>query len=121
MWRPFLVLVVVALMLAGCGESHEPRADDPAVERAKIAQASEDVANLRTLAKLFRLEMGRYPDSLSELTEPTEKERNGFIPELPIDPWGQEYWYEPGDQLVIFSTGPDGEVDTEDDVGGVGD
>lgn len=119
-----LCLAALACFALGCGNAETPdrpstnqdSADAAAEDARRVNEARADVANLRTLVKLFYMETGRYPGELPELTRPTEGEPHGYIEKLPIDPWGEDYWYELEGGLRIFSKGPDRAVGTEDDV-----
>jgi len=78
----------------------------------------------------FRLRMGRFPNTLSELVEPPQDSgaadhwRGPYInnPHLLDDPWGNPYRIRvPGvhnvDRYDLWSAGPDGRDDTSDDIG----
>jgi len=86
------------------------------------AQARKDLGALTGACFVYKVEHGRYPDSLNDLLIPTEGYPNGFYPpkELPLDPWGGSYHYKKfsgGDhKYMIWSCGPNGVDD-----GGKGD
>ena len=96
------------------------------ITRAMIKSAG----NLATQLELFRTHMGRYPEELKELVErPEEDEEEDskwagpYItdPESLKDAWGNELQYKcPGDVnengYDLWSNGPDGEEDTDDDI-----
>lgn len=77
----------------------------------------------------FKSDMGRYPstqEGLAVLIKPPNDEdaenwQGPYVFELPLDPWGNEYYYKyPGehntDSYDIWSMGPDG-LSSEDDIG----
>lgn len=103
-----------------------------AAQERKIAQ--QLVASggaLATQIDLFRMNMGRYPESLEELVkvpdDEEEKNRYGTEPYIKDpnslkDPWGNDIQYkQPGDMnkssYDIYSWGPDGKEGGDDDIG----
>jgi general secretion pathway protein G len=85
---------------------------------AKINAALGDVASYQSALELYALNNNdKYPSSLAELASGKRK----YIKDLNKDPWGNAYNYEkPGqkhpESLDLYSSGPDGEKGTEDDV-----
>jgi len=72
------------------------------------ARVKMDLAAIESAMSSYRLEFRRYPDSFSDLTD---AEPEPFLPNLPIDPWGNDYFFEPpqsGDEYVIGTYGRDG-------------
>ena len=75
------------------------------------ARAETRLAILYLALRVFRLEKGSYPDTLSELVT------NGYCKFLPDDPFaprfGQSFGYrrELGDKITLWSCGPDGDDD----------
>ena len=103
-------------------------------EKANVDLTKQLVSNGGPLAQqinLYKLYMGRFPETLEELTkvpdDPAEKEKHG--PEAYIkdatslkDAWGQELQYKcPGeinkDSFDVYSFGPDGKEGGGDDIG----
>ncbi|MHC4606100.1 MAG: type II secretion system major pseudopilin GspG [Planctomycetota bacterium] len=95
---------------------------------AEEARAKADLRNIRMALKMFEVDNGFYPTKemgLQALIEkpagdPEPKKWKKYLEEkeVPTDPWENEYVYdlsEEGD-IVLFSRGPDGQEDTEDDV-----
>jgi hypothetical protein len=81
----------------------------------KGLKAKADVAALSTTIKVFEQLKKRLPQP-GELTAPDERGVK-FMGEWPIDPWGNDYVMRPaGTRLEVRSAGPDGVLDTEDDV-----
>ncbi|MFW5968794.1 MAG: type II secretion system protein GspG [Persicimonas sp.] len=87
------------------------------LERAAVEDARVELGNLENAIDTYYLESDpqRLPESLDDLTEePLE-----LIDEVPEDPWGNEYIYEPeeeGKDFELFSAGPDGKAGTVDDI-----
>lgn len=103
------------------GSEHLLRIAERAVSSDSIIAMSMD---------RFRRTMGRYPESLQELTTVPSAVPSGahwdgpYInnPQLLVDPWGNAYRYAfPGKHndfaFDLWSLGPDGAPDTADDVG----
>lgn len=103
-------------------------------EQARIDLARQLVAPNGTLAgqiELYRTRMGKYPDSLENLTsvpaDPEERAKYGEEPFIKDsqslkDPWGQELQYKyPGetsrDTFDLYSFGPDMKDGGDDDIG----
>ena len=71
-----------------------------ATQKAKVARAQSDVAQLQTAVERFYLNMDRYPtteEGLKVLVEPPSGEekkwQNPYIKKLENDPWGNPYQY----------------------------
>ena len=99
-------------------------------DKADMQKAIQDVIALETSLKFYKMDNYKYPTTeqgLEALVEETRIEplprrfpEDGYIPRLPKDPWGNPYiLLNPGEnsKMDIFSTGPDGEAGTEDDIG----
>ena len=99
-------------------------------ERANMQKAVSDVTALETSLSLYKMDNYDYPtteqglDALVDQSdiepEPRRFPEGGYIKRLPKDPWGNDYLLlNPGEQgkMDVFSTGPDGEAGTEDDIG----
>jgi len=83
-----------------------------------------DLGQIGSSIDLFRMKYGRYPTSaegLSVLVEPPNGGESLLTnDDIPEDPWGQVYVYvrRTGGKppYTLSSKGPDGVLDTEDDV-----
>ncbi|MCK9614258.1 MAG: type II secretion system major pseudopilin GspG [Candidatus Omnitrophica bacterium] len=91
-------------------------------EQARIVAAKADVdANLATVLDLYEMDIGHYPNTLSELkTDPGATGWKGpYLKKEAKDPWGREYEYSleatEDKDYKLCSKGPD-EVKTEDDI-----
>lgn len=99
-------------------------------EKADRQKAISDIVSLESALDMYKLDNNRYPTTEQGLQalvkkptvqpEPRNYSQDGYIRRLPQDPWGAEYQLmNPGQhsKLDIFSFGPDGMPDTEDDIG----
>ena len=91
----------------------------PQVGKSQSVRAQADINTYKQAAQMYRLNMGRYPESLDDLVvAPTDSDlaanfpRGGFVEVLRPDPWGNDYVYTfPGEngEFDIVSLGADGE------------
>ncbi len=85
--------------------------------RSQAEQARVQMQMIADAIDLYQLTTRRVPDSLDDLTV---EDDNGeaYLTDVPTDPWGLEFDYRPqgrrGYRLV--SGGPDGVLDTDDDI-----
>lgn len=99
-------------------------------DTAKIQKAVQDVTALENSLSMYKLDNYDFPNTeqgLEALIEQTDIDpiprrfpEGGYIKRLPKDPWGGEYiLLNPGEQekMDVFSSGPDGEAGTADDIG----
>lgn len=90
------------------------------VRQAEISRAKADIQSIGLALRMYELDNGEYPASLSALTSDPGGLRNWNGPYLdsgvPTDPWGREYTYSRTDSgYRLKSTGPDG-VESESDI-----
>lgn len=98
-------------------------------DRADRQKAVSDLVTLENALDMYKLDNGRYPTTDQGLKAlvaaptaaplPRSYRSDGYIRRLPQDPWGKDYQLvSPGRHgaLDLFSYGPDGEKDTDDDV-----
>jgi general secretion pathway protein G len=94
------------------------------ISRPDEARRAVAVADLRTIAaslEIYRLDNRSYPTTLQGLSalsvkptdppEPVNWATGGYLPNVPIDPWGAAYIYkQPGDSAPydLMSYGADG-------------
>ena len=86
-------------------------------EKARLNRAKVDIANIALALKLYELDKGTFPASLSELQTGGSE---SYLEKEPVDPWGRSYQYAyPGQRnpvsFDLFSFGKDG-VESADDV-----
>lgn len=124
------VVVIIGLIIGIAG----PIITDQ-INRGRVGAARAQIASIEQGLENFMIDCGFYPQSpepgLQALVqEPTVGRRcrayssRGYIRggSIPLDPWGNEYLYvypsnRPGTAFDIYSPGPDGVPDTEDDIG----
>ena len=108
-----LVTVIIAILAGMVTLSFRGTGTD-----AKIRAALGDVKSYESVIELYALDNNdKFPEQLSDLM--TGKKQ--YLRDLNKDPWGNDYVYLlPGtyhkDSYDIYSMGPDGVRDTEDDV-----
>ena len=103
------------------GEQKQPAANqDNQAARAKNhinaahgANAKSDIRQLEQACEMYYIENMQPPKSLRELQD------KGYIPRALMDPWGHPYRLWTGKETFIYSIGPDGVDDTDDDIEGV--
>jgi general secretion pathway protein G len=80
--------------------------------QGKRAKAESDISQLVMTIDSFYAIKGRFPESLEELTIPDES-GEPFLRRLPVDPWTNEYYYEPpmggSSQYRVYTLGRDGQ------------
>jgi general secretion pathway protein G len=119
------IVVISAISIFAFGKAVSGRGVDC---RAPVVQAMIK-GTLKSGLQMYRDEFGCYPTTEQGLMALVEKPIHDPIPpnwtaefsELPKDPWGNDYLYRmPGihnaDSYDLSSRGPDGIVDTDDDV-----
>ena len=88
-------------------------------DQARVTAAESDIRSLANALDIYRLDNFVYPsteqglDALvrkpSGFPEPKNYSPDGYIKQLPTDPWGSPYVYErEGDSFRLFSLGADG-------------
>ncbi|PHR61341.1 MAG: type II secretion system protein GspG [Robiginitomaculum sp.] len=106
-----VTMVIIGLLTATVVINVLPSQDKAMVKTAKI-----NISRLEQAIELYRLDMKKYPEALTELrrlSSGNNDERyqpGGYIKTLPKDPWGNEYLYQyPGEHGVvdIWSYGAD--------------
>jgi len=88
-------------------------------EQARKVKVKQDILAIQSALDLYKLDNGRYPTTDQGLpalvnkptTPPVPRswKAEGYLQEVPMDPWGEEYQYLNDDEKVrIFSFGPKG-------------
>ncbi len=111
-----VVLVIMGLLISIVAPTVLNRADE-----ARVQKVQADFKAIETALKIYRLDNFVYPTTeqgLQALVEPSTLEpeprnfkQGGYLPELPIDPWGRPYLYlSPGEhgEVDLYSLGADG-------------
>ncbi len=99
-------------------------------EEAKLKKAAIDIQQLESALEMYKLRNNVFPSTEQGLEalvtasniEPVPRNfpTDGFIKRLPQDPWGNDYQLlNPGEMgtIDIFSSGPDGQPGSDDDIG----
>lgn len=90
------------------------------ISESKMRAAKGDIAAYQSAIQLFALDHDdNYPKSLKDLSNPSSG--RVYVKEVNKDPWGNDYLYVPGTDAKIanfkvYSAGPDGIPDNDDDV-----
>ncbi|HEU5281361.1 MAG TPA: type II secretion system major pseudopilin GspG [Gammaproteobacteria bacterium] len=96
-------------------------------EQARMVKVKQDILAIQSALDLYKLDNGFYPSTDQGLqalvTEPTDPplpsnwKSDGYLDELPLDPWGQPYQYiDEGEKAKIYSDGPGGK-DSDQPIG----
>jgi general secretion pathway protein G len=96
-------------------------------EQARMVKVKQDILAIQSALNLYKLDNGVYPttdqglDALVKKPTSSPVPRNwksdGYLDQLPIDPWGEQYQYtNDGDKMKIFSYGPKGK-DSDSPIG----
>ena len=117
-----LIEIMVVLVIMGLLASIVAPNVMEALGDSKKKKVQADFANIETALKMYKLDNFIFPTSeqgLEALVVPPESDpqpknwrQSGYLPELPIDPWGEEYLYvspgESGKPYDIYTLGADG-------------
>ncbi len=115
-----LVVIIIALIAGLTLPNLIGRGKD-----AKIKAARADIdGGLAAVLDLYELDNGSYPEKLEDLWVNPNNVRNWRGPyvkkkKAPLDPWGKPYIYRKGsgdNPYELFSAGPDGIENTDDDI-----
>lgn len=88
-------------------------------EQARMVKVKQDILAIQSALDLYKLDNGIYPSTDQGLqalvTKPTidpaprNWKSDGYLQELPMDPWGQAYQYlNDNEKVKIFSYGTKG-------------
>jgi general secretion pathway protein G len=88
-------------------------------EQARMVKVKQDITAIQSALDLYKLDNGVYPSTeqglqalVSQPTSPPVPRSwnpDGYLHQLPVDPWGQAYQYENhGNNVRIYSFGPSG-------------
>lgn len=102
-----IVLAILGLLAALVGPSLFGNLD-----KGKRTTAASQISNLSSALDNYRLDVGRYPEALEGLVE-NDSGRDSwsgpYMREIPLDPWGNAYHYEPDSKdFNLLSYGADG-------------
>ncbi|MFK8047669.1 MAG: type II secretion system major pseudopilin GspG [Halioglobus sp.] len=111
-----VVLVIMGLLISIVAPTVLNQADE-----ARVQKVYADFKSIETALKIYRLDNFVYPSSEQGLEalveastidpEPRNFKQGGYLPEVPLDPWGNPYLYlSPGEnsEVDIYTLGLDG-------------
>ena len=111
-----VVLVIMGLLISIVAPTVLNRADE-----ARVQKVYADFKSIETSLKIYRLDNFVYPTTEQGLEalvarstldpEPRNFKDGGYLPDLPLDPWGRPYLYlSPGEngEVDIYTLGVDG-------------
>ena len=116
-----LIELLIVIVILGLLMSLVAPAMFSKVDSTKVKTASVQMDMLATALDTYRLDIGDYPEQLSELRQSTKPNWDGpYLPkDIPLDPWGNPYVYKkPGDNgqpYSMMSYGKDGVAGGDDD------
>ncbi|MFD1382175.1 type II secretion system major pseudopilin GspG [Rhodanobacter aciditrophus] len=118
-----VVLVILGALIGLVAPNLLGRSDD-----AKVSVAKTQIRNVMSALSLYKLDNGTFPSTSQGLqalvTKPTgypeakNWKSGGYMPKLPLDPWGNEFLYvSPGSagDYDLLSLGSDGREGGEGD------
>lgn len=114
-----LIEIMVVLVIMGLLASIVAPAVMDALGDSKSKRVLADFANMETALKMYKLDNFTFPSSEQGIealvtepdTQPKPKNWRSYMPELPLDPWGNPYLYlSPGEahSFDIYTLGADG-------------
>ena len=90
-------------------------------EEARITAAKQDISSIENALSLYKLDSGFYPTTNQGLQAlvtkpgsspvPENWSPGGYLKQIPVDPWGQQFKYmQPGQHgdIDVWSMGPPG-------------
>jgi general secretion pathway protein G len=111
-----LVILVVLGSMAGLGYQ-------AVRENARVSQARAQIGLFQGPLDAYEMANGDFPPTLDALRTPPAGDESWSGPylnkDIPLDPWGQRYqyiWDGSSDRPIIWSTGPDKQNGTQDDI-----
>lgn len=88
-------------------------------EQARKVKVKQDILAIQSALDLYKLDNGRYPTTDQGLPAlvskpssppvPRNWKSDGYLQDVPMDPWGETYQYlNDNEKVRIFSFGPNG-------------
>lgn len=100
-----ITLGIILLLILLLGTAYR---ESEAFQTARTTQATTTAASLATFISEYNVEVGSYPNSLTDLTQKVG-DYGPWIKSVPKDPWEKSYFYQhTNDGFVIYSGGKDG-------------
>ena len=107
-----IVITLMAALMAVIGTNVIGASD-----RANIKMAEMDLNTFKGACNEYRIYYKKYPSNLGELIKTPDNKPLLDAEEIQQDPWGNDYVFDKtGNKIKIFSYGPDGAENTEDDI-----
>lgn len=114
-----LIEIMVVILILGLLATIVVQSLRGATDKAKRVKAQADLHELQTALDRYYLDNGYYPTSDQGLPAlvsrpsggrvPANYEDGGYIQRVPLDPWGNRYFYQSdGNGYVLKSFGADG-------------
>ena len=114
-----LIEIMVVILILGLLATIVVQSLKGATDKAKRTKAQADISELKTALDRYYLDNGYYPTSDQGLPalisaptggrQPANYEQGGYIEKIPLDPWGNSYFYQSdGNAYVLKSFGADG-------------
>jgi general secretion pathway protein G len=114
-----LIEIMVVILILGLLATIVVQSLRGATDKAKRTKAEADISELKTALDRYYLDNGYYPttdQSLQALVSqptsgrvPANYEEGGYIERVPLDPWGNPYFYQSdGNSYMLKSFGADG-------------
>ena len=119
-----ITIVIMGLMMSVVVINVLPSQDRAMTEKVKV-----DIAVLTQALEMYKMDNFRYPStdqglkSLLVLPKKNNFRSQGYIKNLPKDPWGNEYQYLfPGEKnfFDLYSLGADGKLGGQDENADIG-
>jgi general secretion pathway protein G len=86
-----MIVIAIIVMLAGLGAWSYMRY----LENARESKAKLDITHIGEAVEIYNSESGDYPENLQILTQPSDGKHAYLEVKDIVDPWGQQYQYEP--------------------------
>jgi general secretion pathway protein G len=87
-------------------------------ESARISTTRSSISGIATAVNTYEIQVGRFPDSLDDLTVETDTRAALLKKDNLADAWGNAFAYKKTSKFSfeIRSAGPDGQMGTDDDI-----
>jgi len=106
-----LIKLMVAFLVIGLIAGVFAYRSRTACGRSPTTYAKQDLAWILTAAEMYKLDNGKYPESMDVLTQLCENTGEPYLLEIPKDPWDNDYIYrKEGSTVRVGCFGSDGIV-----------
>jgi hypothetical protein len=117
-----VILMVAGIFTFGAAMVHEGGRKGGFFDQVGSAidktTARTQLESIARAVDTYQTTTGKLPATLKDLTRKSDQVPAPLMLSIPRDPWAREYEYVPEGtaRYRLFSTGPDGQADTEDDI-----